>query len=144
MPEKSAADIGLPSLPARNGLSVPSVANGANAVGTGADEETVEAAILLEGLQTGLPVVATDDGYFPTYVRMNGWDNRTHDGYFGTIQLVSPLMTQWVGPSSNYFTGGIGVMRLQFAPEPHEWLMLGAGVSLLGVLYRVKRRSLDG
>jgi hypothetical protein len=33
----------------------------------------------------------------------------------------------------------IGVLKLAFAPEPQEWLMLAAGISMLGLLYRSNR-----
>jgi hypothetical protein len=35
---------------------------------------------------------------------------------------------------------GIGILRLKFIPEPQGWVMLVAGVSLLGVAYRMRGR----
>jgi hypothetical protein len=51
------------------------------------------------------------------------------------------MLTRWVWLSGNYETGSIGHIKLNFAPEPQEWLMLAAGVSILGLLYRSNRRS---
>jgi hypothetical protein len=60
---------------------------------------------------------------------------------YQTIQLVSPILTQWLGqtPAVQFETGGIAVMNIQFVPEPGVIVGLLAGMSLLGVLYR--RRS---
>lgn len=51
------------------------------------------------------------------------------------------MLTRWVRLSGNYEAGSIGHIKLNFAPEPQEWLMLAAGVSMLGLLYRSNRRS---
>ena len=53
------------------------------------------------------------------------------------------MLTRWIFLEGefSYFKGGIGIMRLRFTPEPHVWMQLGAGLSLLGLLYRVNRRS---
>jgi hypothetical protein len=37
----------------------------------------------------------------------------------------------------------IGVLRLQFVPEPSSWLMLVPGIGLLGVFYRRRVRDLQ-
>ncbi len=58
----------------------------------------------------------------------------------GTIQLVSPVLTRWLQPAANYETGGIGILKIKFMPEPQAWAMLAAGISLLGVGYRILRR----
>ncbi len=55
--------------------------------------------------------------------------------------MVTPMITRWVWLSGNYETGTIGYLNINFAPEPQEWLMLAAGVSILGLLYRSNRRS---
>ncbi len=57
----------------------------------------------------------------------------------GTLQLVTPVMTRWLQPAANFETAGIGILR--FVPEPHAWLMLVAGIALLGVGYRMDRRQ---
>jgi hypothetical protein len=74
-----------------------------------------------------------------TVERRKGYDNRTSQG-MGTIQLVTPLLTRWQQPAFDQFTGGIGVLRLQFVPEPTKWALLASGLGLLGVFYRVRRR----
>jgi hypothetical protein len=68
-----------------------------------------------------------------------GYDNRTALGK-GNIQLVTPVITRWLLPGFEYETGGVGVMRLAFVPEPAKWLLLVAGLSVLGILYRVRGR----
>jgi hypothetical protein len=49
-------------------------------------------------------------------------------------------MTRWLLPGASWETGGIGMLQLEFVPEPRTWLMLAAGVSLLGVGYRMRGR----
>jgi hypothetical protein len=58
------------------------------------------------------------------------------------IQLVSPVMTRWlvIGTEFDFETGGIGILRIEFVPEPQTWAMLIAGISLLGVGYRMRGR----
>ncbi len=60
----------------------------------------------------------------------------------GTIQLVTPFIYSFdslpfgqVGGFAHTFTA-----NLHFTPEPGSVLMFGAGIALLGVLYRVRRR----
>jgi hypothetical protein len=71
----------------------------------------------------------------------HGYDNRnTTTGLGkGTIQLVSPVLTRWFG-YTDYETGGIGVLRIKFIPEPQTWAMLVAGASLLAVGARLRGR----
>ena len=72
-----------------------------------------------------------------------GFDNRTTStggGAKGTIQLVTPVLTRWLQPAVNFETGGVGILRIKFVPEPQTWAMLIAGVSLLGVGYRMRGR----
>jgi hypothetical protein len=57
----------------------------------------------------------------------------------GTIQLVTPMLASWVWQQGAYETGSIGILTVT-VPEPQEWMMLGAGFSLLGLLYGVNRR----
>ncbi len=45
-----------------------------------------------------------------------------------------------VWQQASYETAGIGRLKIT-VPEPPEWVMLGAGLSLLGLLYRWNRRS---
>jgi hypothetical protein len=70
--------------------------------------------------------------YFPEYLSRTGYDNRTSQGR-GKIQLVTPHLIRWGGGAR---WGAIGVLRLEFVPEPSSGLLLLAGAGLLGVLYR--------
>jgi hypothetical protein len=86
-------------------------------------------------------VTAVGRGPHDTIHYAHGYDNRntsTSPG-LGTIQLVSPVLTRWFG-YVDYETGGIAVLRIKFLPEPQTWAMLVAGVSLLGVGARMRRR----
>jgi hypothetical protein len=80
----------------------------------------------------------------PAYTVMarKGFDSRDAKGS-GEIQMVSPMLTRWIyaGGAKQYHTGGIGILNVEIAPEPHEWMMLSAGISMLGLLYRANRRS---
>jgi len=84
-------------------------------------------------------VTAADRGPHKTVHYAHGYDNRTPMSGRGTIQLVSPMLTRWFG-YTDYETGGIAVLRIKFLPEPQTWAMLLAGVSLLGVGYRLRGR----
>ncbi len=87
-------------------------------------------------------VTATGRGPHNTIQQRKGNDNRATTGASigqGTIQLVTPVITRWNQPSANFETGGIGVLRLQFVPEPSQWVVLVAGLSGLGVLFRARR-----
>ena len=86
-------------------------------------------------------VKATERGPHKTVHYAHGYDNRNSTGE-GTIQLVSPLLTRWIAADANvrYETGGIGILRIKFVPEPQIWAMLIAGASLLGVGYRMRAR----
>jgi hypothetical protein len=92
---------------------------------------------------TGLAIVSGVRGAYPTIIARSGFDNRTSMGS-GTIQLVSPHLVNWIGldcPSAgcsprSETTAGIAILRLQFVPEPSSWLLLVAGIGLLGALYR--------
>jgi hypothetical protein len=89
---------------------------------------------------TGTVSLTATHGPFPTVLARHGFDSRDDHGS-GEIQMVTPMLTRWVWLSGNYETGSIGHVKLNFAPEPQEWLMLAAGVSILGLLYRSNRRS---
>jgi hypothetical protein len=83
-------------------------------------------------------VTAVARGPHKTLHYGRGYDNRntsTPSG-LGTIQLVTPVLTRWLQPAYNSETGGIGILKIKFLPEPQTWMMLVAGVSLLGVGYR--------
>jgi hypothetical protein len=85
-------------------------------------------------------VLATGRGPHKTAHYAHGYDNRTPTSGKGTIQLVTPVLTRWLQPCCNNETGGIGVLRIKFIPEPHTWMMLVAGASLLGVGTRLRKR----
>jgi hypothetical protein len=74
-----------------------------------------------------------------TVEKRHGYDKRTALGK-GTIRLVTPVLTRWTQPCCDHFTGGVGILRLRFVPEPGKWMLLLAGLSLLGILYRVRGR----
>jgi hypothetical protein len=85
-------------------------------------------------------VKATGRGPHKTVHYARGYDNRTPTSHKGTIQLVSPVLTRWLQPCCHFETGGVGVLRIKFVPEPQTWAILIAGVSLLGVGYRMRGR----
>jgi hypothetical protein len=80
-------------------------------------------------------VTAVGRGPHKTIHYAHGYDNRktTTPNGIGTIQLVTPVLTQWLQVGYNSETGGIGILKIKFLPEPHTWVMLVAGVSLLAV-----------
>jgi hypothetical protein len=87
-------------------------------------------------------VKATGRGPHKTVHYAKGFDNRntTTSLRKGTIQLVTPVLTRWMQPAANYETGGIGILRIKFIPEPQMWMMLVAGASLLAVGSRLRGR----
>ncbi len=86
---------------------------------------------------TGI-VRVTATGFFPTVLERNGFDNRTGRGA-GQVQMVSPMLTHWVGAGETR-SSSIGVMKLTFAPEPEQGMVLGAGAAVLGLLFRSTRK----
>jgi hypothetical protein len=88
---------------------------------------------------TGSVTVSGLDPPHVTIQKRKGYDNRTAQGK-GTIQLVTPVLTRWTQPAADQFTGGIGILRLAFVPEPAKWVLLGAGLSVLAFLYRARGR----
>jgi hypothetical protein len=86
-------------------------------------------------------VTAVARGPHKTIHYSQGYDNRNTTTSLGkgTIQLVSPVLTRWFG-YTDYETGGIAVLRIKFVPEPQTWAILIAGVSLLGVGFRMRGR----
>jgi hypothetical protein len=89
----------------------------------------------------GVTVTAVGRGPHKTIHYAHGYDNRETDtpNGMGTIQLVTPVLTRWLQPGYNSETGGVGILRIKFLPEPQTWVMLVAGTSLLGVGYRRRR-----
>jgi hypothetical protein len=87
-----------------------------------------------------ITLTATGRGPHKTVHYTKGSDNRTATSGKGTIQMVTPVITRWLQPAVNFETGGVGILRIKFVPEPQTWAMLFAGVSLLGVGYRMRGR----
>lgn len=89
---------------------------------------------------TGMATARATRGPFFTNFARSGYDNRTAMGA-GNIQLVSPMLTHWRTPAGgvDYETAAIGKLTLTFAPEPSSAMLLVAGVSLLGLVYRSNR-----
>jgi hypothetical protein len=87
-------------------------------------------------------VTATGRGPHKTVHYAQGYDNRntTTPTGKGTVQLVTPVLTRWLRQCCKYETVGIGILRIKFVPEPQLWSALVAGVSLLGVGYRMRGR----
>ncbi len=84
---------------------------------------------------TGTAQVTALTGPQVTVLERAGYDNRTPNGA-GTIQMVSPMLARWTNSFGDFHTGSIGVLKLQFVPEPGAWSMLAAGSAALGLLYR--------
>jgi hypothetical protein len=82
-------------------------------------------------------VTAGGSGPHKTVHYAHGYDNRTSVSGKGTIQMVSPTLTRWISPGIDFKTGGIGILRI-VVPEPQGWIMLLAGVALLGVGCRMR------
>jgi hypothetical protein len=83
---------------------------------------------------------ATGRGPHKTVHYGQGYDNRDPVTHKGTIQMVTPVLTRWLQPCCKFETGGVGVLRIKFVPEPQTLALLLAGVSLLGVGYRMRGR----
>jgi hypothetical protein len=100
---------------------------------------TVHAAAL--SWTTGTVTVTATGGPFHTVLVRKGFDDRNATGA-GDMQMVSPMLTRWVFNAAeprSYYNGSIAALNLRIAPEPHEWMLLGAGIAMLGLLYRAKR-----
>jgi hypothetical protein len=85
-------------------------------------------------------VTAVGRGPHKTVHYAKGYDNRTPTSGKGTIQMVSPVLTRWLQPAVNFETGGVAILRIKFVPEPHTWVMLVVGASLLCVGTRMRKR----
>ena len=90
---------------------------------------------------TGMAHASALGGPFFSRFGRSGYDNRTAAGG-GKIQLVSPMLTHWQTPTAgvDYHTSSIGKLTLTFAPEPTSAMLLMAGVSVLGLVYRAGRK----
>jgi len=90
---------------------------------------------------TGSVTVTAPGSPHVTIHYAHGYDNRntTTPNGMGTIQLVSPLITRWRQIGLAIDTGGIGILRIKFLPEPQAWVMLVVGASLIGAGARMRR-----
>jgi hypothetical protein len=88
---------------------------------------------------TGSVTLYATAGVFTTILHRAGYDTVTSGGA-RNIQLVTPSLTHWIGPGYQTHTGHIGILHLQFAPEPGAVLLLAAGGAVMALLYRVSRR----
>ena len=87
---------------------------------------------------TGTVSVEAAGGYgFPTALVRRGYDNRTSQGG-GTIQMVAPRLTHWAGGGH---WGDVAILNVKFVPEPKGWLMLVAGLGLLGAMHRAPPKA---
>jgi hypothetical protein len=68
-----------------------------------------------------------------------GFDTTTPGGV-RNIQLVTPMLTHWIGVGFQGHDGQIGILKLRIVPEPSAILMLAAGAGVLALLYRASRR----
>ena len=82
-------------------------------------------------------VVAAGGSGFSTALVRSGYDNRTAQGG-GTIQMVAPRLTHWAGGAH---WGDIAILKVKFVPEPKAWLMLVAGLGLLGAMHRARPKA---
>jgi hypothetical protein len=86
-------------------------------------------------------VSATGRGPHKTFEVRKGFDNRTPTSGYGTVQLVSPILTQWLAQAAagpRLETGGVAVLNIKFVPEPGVIAGLVAGLSMLVVLNRYR------
>jgi hypothetical protein len=92
---------------------------------------------------TGAVSVYALPGGFPTILIDSGFDTATGTGTtrVRNIQLVTPVITHWIGPGFQGHNAHIGILTLQITPEPGEVLLVVAGAGLLLLLYRANRRS---
>ncbi len=62
--------------------------------------------------------------YSSTDCYAHGYDNRNTTmmggvtNAKGIVQLVSPTLTRWLQPCCKFETGGVGILRIKFIPEP--------------------------
>jgi hypothetical protein len=98
---------------------------------------------------TGVAIGKDNGGGRNTTVTITGYDNRTPNGQTGTVQLVAPFLFSSfnAGAFGVNHLSGVNVLTYQFAPEPGNTALLGAGIGgllLLGGFDRRRRASLKG
>ncbi len=52
--------------------------------------------------------------------------------------MVAPRLTHWAGGAH---WGDIAILNVKFVPEPKGWLMLVAGLGLLGAVHRARPKA---
>ena len=82
-------------------------------------------------------VVAAGGSGSSTALVRTGYDNRNAQGY-GMIQMVAPRLTHWAGGAH---WGDVAILKVKFIPEPKAWLMLVAGLGLLGAMHRARPKA---
>ena len=89
---------------------------------------------------TGSVTLYAKAGTFTTILHRAGYDTTTPSGV-RNLQLVTPVLTQWIDSYGNQApTGHIGILTIQ-VPEPSAVLMLVAGAGALVVLRKASRRG---
>ncbi len=84
-------------------------------------------------------ITAQGRGPHKTIHYARGFDNRTSVSGLGSLQLVSPVLTRWLA-FVDFETAGVGILRINFLPEPRGWAVLAAGAALLVGGARRRRR----
>jgi hypothetical protein len=86
--------------------------------------------VFVQDIQTNMGAMAT------TTISVSGTDNRTQAGG-GNISLVAGGTSHRVGAITDFKALDIVTMTL---PEPGQALLLGLSLSVIGGLYRLRRR----
>jgi hypothetical protein len=89
---------------------------------------------------TGKVIASDKSGNFWTLRTRSGFDNRNAAGTLGSLQLVSPAITDIVSGIAPLPFAITSVLVLTFTPEPGATLLLGAGVITLLGLHVARRR----
>lgn len=122
--------------------------------GYGGIRVSVQAAPWTIGTASGQNIIVTDDGLqVPSAWTMRGWAHGPASGTTSTLSVggkmkaVTPVQISTnvafgFGHPSGKFAGSIGSvlsLTIEFIPEPGFLLLLGSGVTGLGVLGRLRR-----
>jgi hypothetical protein len=91
---------------------------------------------------TGKVIVSDRTGNFWTFRTRSGFDNRNSAGTTGTLQLVTPALTEISGGLPVLPFAITSVLTLTFTPEPGATLLLAGGALTLLLLHVAWRRRL--